>query len=73
MRCVPVLLVQIHNIHFKELSINLSHTDLIASGGNQTINWHLSMCIYLDVEKVDMGLQNACTCYIITSLLLLEL
>lgn len=47
MRCVPVLLVQIHNIHFKELFINSSHTELIASHGNKTINWHLSIYVHL--------------------------
>lgn len=73
MRCAAMLLVQIYHIHFKEFSSNLRHTDVAASGGNKAIGWHLSMCIYLAVEKVDMGLQNAYTCYIIASLLLLEL
>ena len=35
MRCTPMLLVQIHDIHFKEFSSNLAHTDVAASGGNK--------------------------------------
>lgn len=73
MRCAPMLLVQIHNIHFTEFFSNLSHIDVVPSSRNKTIDQHLSMCIYLAVIKVDMVLKDANACYMIASLPLLEL
>jgi len=32
-RCAPMLFIQIHGIHFKKFSSNLSHTDVAARGG----------------------------------------
>lgn len=45
MRCAPMLLVQIHDMSFKEFSSNLSHTDVAASGSNKAVNWHLCASI----------------------------
>lgn len=45
MRCAPMLLIQIHDISFKESSSNLSHIDVAASGSDKAIDWHLCASI----------------------------
>lgn len=47
MSCAPMLLAQIHDIHFKEFCSNLSHTDIHSSGGIYlcaSISVHLFSC-----------------------------